>query len=143
MVRSLDPPGFPRHRNPIPAAALHRGIPATSAISGLEPETGVYPADKAVQVARAFSHLEALLEDAGSGPQDVVKMDLYLRDKTDRELVKPHWTAMFPDEAARPARHAHVAALPDGCCLHIAVLAAIPNCHGLEAAPPDIGAAGP
>ncbi|MDA4847813.1 RidA family protein [Hoeflea poritis] len=123
MVRSIDPPGVPRHKNPIPAAALKGGLLASSAISGLDVETGAYPQDKAVQVALAFGYVETVLDAAGCTPQDVVRMDLYFNDKADRRFVNPHWIAMYPDETARPARHAHIAELPHGCCLQITLLA--------------------
>ncbi|MEX3010679.1 RidA family protein [Hoeflea sp. TYP-13] len=123
MINSVDPPDVPRHRNPIPAAAIHRGILASSAISGLDPSTGTYPGEKAVQVETAFRNMQSILEAAGANWQDVIKMDLYFRDKADRKLVNPHWLEIYPDESARPARHAHVADLPDGCCLQITFLA--------------------
>ncbi|MYI70267.1 MAG: RidA family protein [Boseongicola sp. SB0673_bin_14] len=138
MVRSLDPPGVPRHRNPVPAAALHHGMLASSAISGIDPESGGYPADRAMQVALAFGNLRRLLASAGATPQDVVKVDLRFRDKADRRLANPHWLEMYPDEGARPARHSHVADLPDGCCLQISVLAVV---QGAETGSARTGAA--
>lgn len=125
MVRAINPDGVPHHQNPIPAAAIHNGVLMTSAIMGKDPATGEFPADKADQVALAFRHLERILESAGATPDDVVKLSLYFRDKSDRALVNPHWLRLYPDEAARPARHAHVAELPDGCCLQMEVFAVL------------------
>ncbi|MCP4315913.1 MAG: RidA family protein [Hyphomicrobiales bacterium] len=123
MVLSINPEDVPQHKNPIPAAALHRGILVSSAISGLDPGTYSYSEDKAEQVKLAFKHLHSILDASGGGAQDIVKMDLYFRDKSDRALVNPHWLAMFPDDAARPARQAHRADLPEGCCLQIRIFA--------------------
>ena len=125
MVRAIAPEGVPRHDNPIPAAAVHRGVLASSAISGKDPVTARYPGDKERQIALAFDHLRSVLAGAGASIEDVVKLDLYFADKTDRRLVNAHWLEMFPDERARPARHAHAASLPAGCCLQIAVLAIV------------------
>ena len=125
MVRAIAPEGVPRHDNPIPAAAVHRGVLASSAISGKDRVTGTYPVDKERQIALAFDHLRSVLATVGAGVQDVVKVDLYFADKMDRPLVNAHWVGLFPDEAARPARHAHVVSLPAGCCLQIAALAIV------------------
>ncbi len=125
MVRSVNPEGTWRHDNPIPAAAVHRGILISSAISGRDPVTGAYPADKTEQINLAFRILKQVLEAGKACPQDVVKFDLYVSDKADRPLVNPHWVQMYPEEDARPARHSHVAELPLGCCLQIVVCAVL------------------
>lgn len=138
MVRFLDPPDVPRHRDTVPAAALHRGMPASSAISGTDPESGACPADRAMQVALAFGNLRRLLASAGATSQDVVKVDLRFRDKADRRLANPRWPELHPDEGARPARHSRVADLPDGCCLQMSLLAVV---QGAEAGSAHPGAA--
>ena len=125
MVRSIDPDDIPGHQNPIPAAAEHRGLFISSAIGGIDPATGRYPDDPGEQVAMAFAHLRRLLAAARVDLQDVVKMDLYFADKADRPLANRQWLAMYPDEAARPARHAHLEVLPDGCRLQIVVTAMV------------------
>ena len=122
-MRAIIPEGVPRHQNPIPAAAVHRGVLASSAIAGRDPTTGTYPHDKDRQIALAFDYLRNVLAAAEASIRDVVKCDLYFADKADRTLVNAHWLTMFPDETARPARHSHVASLPAGCCLQIVVLA--------------------
>jgi enamine deaminase RidA (YjgF/YER057c/UK114 family) len=45
------------------------------------------------------------MEAAGGSTDDIVKMNVWLKDPTERELLNKHWLAMFPDEHARPARH--------------------------------------
>ncbi|NCF49524.1 MAG: RidA family protein [Bacteroidetes bacterium] len=123
MVRSIYSSKVAQHKNPVPNAALHRGILVTSAIFGKDPETGHYPASAAQQIAMAFSQLEAVLEEAGTAPQDVVKLDLYFTNKGDRELANEHWRRIWPDAAHRPARHAHEAILPEGCAFQIVAMA--------------------
>jgi 2-iminobutanoate/2-iminopropanoate deaminase len=125
MVDSINPADVPHHKNPIPAAAIHRGILVSSAIFGLDPATQAYPPTRAEQVAMAFRHLQTILADAGASLQDVVKMDLFFADLADRSLVNPQWLALYPDADHRPARHAHQATLPDGCCLQIVVTAVV------------------
>ncbi|MEM9578878.1 MAG: RidA family protein [Pseudomonadota bacterium] len=117
MVRAVYSPRAAQHLNPVPNAAVHKGLLITSGILGKELDSGAYPADKSRQVALVFDYLEAILAEAGADLQDVVKLDLYLGDKSDRDLVNPHWERLWPNPAHRPARQAHQAVLPDGCCL--------------------------
>ncbi len=123
MVRALNPPTVPHHKNPVPAAAIHRGLLVSSAIMGQVIETGDWPATKKEQIALAFTHMQVLLREAGADLQDVIKVDLYFADKADRALVNPHWLFLYPDEGKRPARHALLGALPPGCCLQIGIMA--------------------
>ena len=117
MVRAVHSPQVAQHVNPVPNAAMNNGLLITSGILGKDLETGDYPLDKARQVGLVFKYLEAVLEEAGAGLQDVVKLDLYFADKADRALANPHWERLWPDPARRPARQAHQVILPDGCCL--------------------------
>lgn len=128
MVISINPNNVPHHKNPIPAAALHRGILVSSSISGQSLETNEYSLDKSVQIALAFDYLKNIVEDAGGSVQDIVKVDMYFSDKKDRNLVNPHWLLLFPDDKARPARQAHKSELPNGCCLQM-VITAILQAH--------------
>ena len=125
MVRTVNPIGTWRHDNPIPAAAVHRGILISSAISGRSSETGAYPTEKAEQIDLAFANLKQVLEAGNARLRDVVKIDLYFSDKSDRPIVNAHWLKMYPKADARPARHSHVAELPPGCCLQIVVYAVL------------------
>ena len=119
MVKSVNPKNMPEHENPIPAAAIHRGLLISSAISGKSKENGKYLREKSAQIALAFDYLKKIIFEAGGSIQDIVKVDLYFADKNDRHLVNSHWLSLFPIKAARPARQAHEAELPDGCCLQV------------------------
>lgn len=125
MVRSFNPDNVPHHRNPVPIAAVHHNILMTSAIFGRDLETDQFPADKAEQVRLAFVHLRTVLAAAGATPQDVVKLTLFFADKADRPLANVHWLDMYPDPAARPARHAIEIKLPEGCCIEIEAMAVL------------------
>ncbi|WP_421703785.1 RidA family protein [Aliiroseovarius sp.] len=125
MVRAIHTPRAAQHVNPVPNAARHRGVLITSGILGKQLETGTYPADKAHQVALVFDYLDAILEAGGATLDDVVKLDLYFADKADRALVNPHWEQLWPDPDHRPARQAHQAVLPEGCCLQAVATAVL------------------
>jgi enamine deaminase RidA (YjgF/YER057c/UK114 family) len=108
MVRAIDPSDIPPHKNPIPAAAIHRGILISSVISGKSAVTDAYPEDKTEQISLVFKYIENIISEAGGSVQDIIKMDLYFRDKNDRSLVNPEWEKMFPNPKKRPARHAQI-----------------------------------
>jgi 2-iminobutanoate/2-iminopropanoate deaminase len=123
--RSISLLGISPHSNPVPLACVIGNILVTSALMGQEPGTGVFPEDKLREIANAFEALKLTLAAAGASLSDVIKLDLYFADKADRELVNPHWLALFPDETSRPARHALLAILPESCHLQIVAMAVI------------------
>ena len=127
MVRAINSDRAAQHHNPVPNAAILRGLLVTSSILGKRLDSDEYPVDRGEQTALVFSHLEAILDEAGATSQDVIKLDLYFADKADRALANEHWLRLWPDPAHRPARQAHQAALPDGCCLQIVAMAVLPQ----------------
>ena len=127
MVRAINSDRAAQHHNPVPNAAILRGLLVTSSILGKRLDSDEYPADRGEQTALVFSYLEAILDEAGATSQDVIKLDLYFADKADRALANEHWLRLWPDPAHRPARQAHQAVLPDGCCLQIVAMAVLPQ----------------
>ena len=125
MVKAIDPSDIPPHKNPIPAAAIHGGILISSVISGKSSVTDSYPQDKTEQISLVFKYIENIISEAGGNVQNIIKMDLYFRDKGDRSLVNPEWEKMFPDPKKRPARHAQIGDLPENCCLQVTLTAVI------------------
>jgi 2-iminobutanoate/2-iminopropanoate deaminase len=104
--RIVEIPGV-GHVNPIPQAVVIDGMIYTSAISGMDPETGRYVGDPEGQVKMAFANLHRLLALAGATSDDIAKLDVFVNDAPIREMVNREWAAMFPDPHDRPARHAH------------------------------------
>ena len=127
MVRAINSDRAAQHHNPVPNAAILHGLLVTSSILGKRLDSDEYPADRGEQTALVFRYLEAILDEAGATSQDVIKLDLYFADKADRALANEHWLRLWPDPAHRPARQAHQAALPDGCCLQIVAMAVLPQ----------------
>ena len=76
MVRSIYAKGAAQHLNPVPNAAVHRGVLVTSGVLGKDPATGDYAAETAEQIALAFEQLPGILAEGGAELQDVVKVDL-------------------------------------------------------------------
>lgn len=125
MVNSINPEGLPAHKNPIPVAAVHKGILISSVISGKSVVTDTYSKNKVEQVSLVFEYIKNIVIEAGGNVQDIIKMDLFFSDKSDRSIVNPEWVKMFPDPNKRPARHAQIAELPKDCCLQVTLTAVI------------------
>lgn len=94
-----------RHAAPIPSAVVIDNVLASSALFGADPATGALPAEADAQVGFLFRNVADILDLAGGTPDDVLRMDVLIRDNAVRELVNREWLQMFPDPADRPARH--------------------------------------
>lgn len=103
--RSIHVPGLGHGSQPIPAASVVGGLFMSGGISGKDPATGVLPEDPATEVAQAFANLRAILEAAGGGLDQVVKVTVFVPDRSIRVHLNPVWEECFPDPESRPARH--------------------------------------
>lgn len=99
------------HKNPIPAACRVGNMVYSGSIQGTDPATGKYGADVDAQATLMFAHVRRIVEAAGGSPENIVKMTVWLRDRSNREPVNREWLKMFPDPHSRPARHAIQSAL--------------------------------
>lgn len=113
------------HKNPIPAACRIGKMVFSGSIQGTDPATGRYGATIDEQCALMFAHVKRIIAAAGGTPEDVVKMTVWLRDRSNRAPLNREWLALFPDPHSRPARHAMQSPL-DGEklveCIFVAVL---------------------
>lgn len=118
-----------KHSAPIPAAVLVDNVLASSALFGADPDTGGLPDQIEDEVAFLFDNIRAVLDAAGATTDDLLRMDVLLREGADRGIINQHWLAMFPEEADRPARHITIVAnLPARAQVQlIAVLAKAPE----------------
>lgn len=94
-----------KHVNPIPSACRRGPFLATGAVSGADPATGKVPPDLDAQCAQMFENVRSILAAAGGSPEDIIKMTVFITDRSLRETLNRHWVAMFPDPHSRPARH--------------------------------------
>jgi len=113
------------HQNPIPVACRIGSLVHTGSILGTHPETGQYGKTLEEQCLLMFNAIERIVRAAGGTPEDIIKVTLWMRDRTLRQAVNTEWLRMFPDPQSRPARHTMNAPL-DGEklieCSFIAVL---------------------
>lgn len=119
----------PRPIGPYEQAVVVGGLVFTSGQIGLDPETGkLVEGGTEAQAERAFESICAILDAAGSSPEDVIKATLYLTDLKDFPKVNAIYERFFGK--AKPARTTvQVAALPMGASIEADVVARIPQEH--------------
>ena len=95
-----------RHENPIPNACRIGNIVMSSVIGGSNPGTRELPPTLEQQVANVFGYIRHDVEAAGGTVDDIIKITFWVKDPVkQRAALNEEWVKMFPDEAARPARH--------------------------------------
>jgi 2-iminobutanoate/2-iminopropanoate deaminase len=103
--RSIEVEGFGHAGLPIPAACRIGNIVMSGGISGIDVDAQRMPESAAEQCENMFANVRRILAAAGASPDDVIKMTVFVKDRTVRSVVNGPWIAMFPDERSRPARH--------------------------------------
>jgi 2-iminobutanoate/2-iminopropanoate deaminase len=111
--RSIEISGF-AHKNPIPAASRVGNMLMTGIITGADPATGRLADTLEAQCANIFQHVRAIMAAAGGSTDDIVKMNVWMKDRSNRDVLNVEWVKMFPDPASRPARHTSQAQLEGG-----------------------------
>lgn len=125
MRFSIEIPGL-QHENPIPVASKIGPFLATSGVFGKDPNTGIIPPDIESQCTLMFANLRRILEAGGGSPENILKMTVWVKDKSLRPHVNKEWLAMFPAEHSRPARHSLVNTdLPGAALVQCEILAVI------------------
>ena len=121
---SFEIPGV-HHAAPIPYGARVGNVIYSSAIQGINAETGEISEDVADQAKHSFKNLDTSLNVAGATPDDIVRMTCFLKDLNDREILNQEWEALFPDEHDRPARHTSQYDPPRGMKIQIEIVAVL------------------
>lgn len=83
-------------------AVVHAGMVYCAGQVGIDPSTGVVPDGVGPQTRQALSNLAAILTEAGSGLDHVVKATVYLRDPAMFGEMDAAYAEVFG--TARPAR---------------------------------------
>ena len=109
---------FPRFRDesapscvPIPNACRIGNLIVSGVINGVDPETGKVPPTLDEQCAFMFAHLRNIVEAGGGTVDDIIKMTVWMKDRSQRQALNREWGKMFPDEKTRPARHTMAGAM--------------------------------
>lgn len=126
MRKSIVIPGFGHGSNPVPAASVLDKLLMSGALFGMDPATGKLVQGAQAQCDRMFAVAEEVLRAAGADWDRVLKMNFFLAPDVPRDLVNAHWLRLFPDAAARPARHVVVSdRLPPGMHLQCDLFAVL------------------
>ncbi len=113
------------HANPIPAASRVGNMVMSGIINGYEPGTHKLPATLEEQARNMFGHVKRIVEAAGGTTDDILKITVWMADRSQRDALNKEWVAMFPDEASRPARHTMQSALERGSLVQCDFVAVI------------------
>jgi 2-iminobutanoate/2-iminopropanoate deaminase len=119
---SVNPPGL-AHPAPIPVGARVKGMVFSSALFGIDLQTGQIPPDASAQVSNLFKNMVVFLEHADCTLDDVGHVTVFLADETTRPLLNKEWVELFPDPDSRPARHVIVQNLPDPLHIQLELIA--------------------
>lgn len=125
MRKSINSLEVHKHKNPIPHACILNGLMISSAINGFDHSIGNFPDKKETQIEVAFENMLKILKEANGAYENILKIDLYFNDKSDRKFVNPIWLRIFPNENTRPARHSHLAILDQPCIMQLVFTAVI------------------
>lgn len=112
---------------PYSQAVVHQGIIYASGQIGLDPATGSLVGDDvASQTTRLMENLAAVLQEAGSHKNNILKVNIYLTNMDDFNQVNALYAAWLGDH--RPARATvAVAALPLGAKVEMDLSAYMAN----------------
>jgi enamine deaminase RidA (YjgF/YER057c/UK114 family) len=102
--KSIEIEGF-KHKNPIPAASRLGNMLMTGIITGTNPATGKLADTLEAQCTNIFHHVRSIMQAAGGSTDNIIKMNVWMADRSNRDVLNAEWVKMFPDAAARPARH--------------------------------------
>lgn len=123
--RSIEVPGVTHGSAPIPMGARVGNTLYSSGIMGKDPATDKLPEDAASQARFLFQNMRTFLEVGGATLDDVVRMTVYLKDDSLRDVLNAEWLAAFPDPHDRPARHVHIHPLRGGMQIQIEIVAVV------------------
>ncbi len=114
------------HANPIPSACRVGNILTSGIVYGLDPATGKVAPTLEAQCALMFQHMRTIVEAGGGTVDDIVKITVWMVDRSQRAPLNVEWQAMFPDPANRPARQAMQAVeLGNGMLIQLDFMAVI------------------
>lgn len=115
--------GAPEAIGPYSQAVIHGGIVYCSGQIGLNPETMEFVGDDVeIQAKQVMKNLKAVLEEAGSGFEKVIKCSIFLADMDDFGVVNEIYGSHFSDDP--PARETvAVKTLPKNCRVEIGCIA--------------------
>jgi 2-iminobutanoate/2-iminopropanoate deaminase len=124
MRRTVRTVGAPLPMGAYSQAVISGDLVFTAGQIGIDPSTGVLEEGLSAQTARALSNVREILREAGTDMDGVVKLNLYITDISEFDLVNRIYSDFF--EEPYPARSiVQAAALPLGALIEIEAVAVI------------------
>ena len=116
------------HKNPVPACCRRGPLVESGSIFGRNAETGELMEGIEAQCNHMLENLRLIVEAAGGSTADILKVTVWMKDRSHRPILNVPWLAMFPHAGSRPARHAiHAPHLDGGKLLECVFTAYIPD----------------
>lgn len=110
---------------PYSQAVAIDGLVITSGQLPIDPATGAFPEGIAAQTKQSLSNVKAILEEAGSGMDKVIKTTVFLSDMNNFGAMNEVYATFFSD-GGYPSRSAvEVARLPKDALVEIEVIARV------------------
>ena len=91
----------------------------TSAVRGVDLQTGRMGATPEEQFTLAWRNLKALVEHAGLSTDHIGLVTNFIDSQDHRAHINPGWLELFPDENNRPARKTTSYPLPNGAAVEL------------------------
>jgi len=116
-------------RAPMPAGAYSQAVISgrlvfTAGQIGIDPGKGTLATGARAQTAQALENIANVLREAGSGLDWVIRMNLYITDMADFEVINGVYSSVFSEPY--PARSVvEVAALPLGAVIEMEAVAEV------------------
>ncbi|EHW1844862.1 RidA family protein [Listeria monocytogenes] len=114
----------PKALGPYSQAVKVNGLIFTSGQLGINPETGELADGTTKQAEQAFKNIAAVLAEAGSGLDKIIKATVFFKDLNEFKAVNEVYATFFSSDF--PARSAfQVAKLPLDAAIEIEVIAEV------------------
>ncbi|MBR2112489.1 RidA family protein [Helicobacter equorum] len=123
-MQAIFTPNAPEAIGPYSQAIVHNGLVYTSGQIALNPQGIMNEGDIQAQTTQVFENLKAILEQAGSSLQKVIKTSVFLSDMENFGAMNAIYATYFGDH--KPARSTiAVKTLPKNALVEIECIAAI------------------
>lgn len=122
MKKAISTDKAPAAIGPYSQAIEVNGMVYTSGVIPVDPATGVIPEGAAAQAEQAIGNLAALLKEAGTSAENVVKTTVFIKNMDDfgtvNEIYAKYFTGIFPARSC-----VEVARLPKDVLIEIEAIA--------------------
>jgi 2-iminobutanoate/2-iminopropanoate deaminase len=124
-MKAIESENAPAPIGPYSQAILHNGILYISGQIAIDQSSGRFIQDNIrVETEQVMANIQAILEEAGSSLQQVIKCSIFLRDMNDFAAVNEVYGSYFTEN--KPARETvQVSRLPKDANVEISVIAAV------------------